>query len=710
MSNSYLSINDTAPELAAQNLINSKRKNKFEVAAIDKIKDEDWLKQSFLIYSPAVTDTEKINRTFSSAKFKFQDSSLGGHYIINPRAQFTRYADVPVKGFLSSRTDLTSKNDHKNAGLGHYYSEAIDDTSQVIHMRFGVPQFNSMTTFFTGFFDNSSATMARTGRISEGFFNSLGSAIGFITYLVTWPLVLASLIGNAVRFGMQKPSSSFYYFKPTMPIYWTAVSNMVNQIAITKGMFPGELDANSSQFAGTNYKIDAAAMANIASAMPDIFSKNGGINVFAMATRGQRMKNKLDKELNESYQGNDGFVEKYDGETPRVSPGDRGVIENFLNNVLSSETPLQELAAYVKGWANTDPGKKAEDKKAVDFERSLKVNTDGTPKTEDPSFANFMSAELDDGAAFTSFRVNSTGPMSESFSNNIVDSDLGSKFNSTSASNKAAYFASAGGNIVGGGAIGDLAQGAAAAVVDIGKGIMDSLNIGGLLALGGSAFTIIPKNWENSIASLPKSTYTINLVSPYGNVISQMTNIYIPLCMLLTGCLPLSAGKQAYTSPFLVQLYDRGRQQTRLGIIDSMSITRGTSNLGFNKEGAALRIDVSFSVADLTNVIAMPIASKTFLSELNPLDGVMDDDNIYSDYINVLSALGMYDQIYSSAKLRIRLANRISKYDQFFNKARLAMFTRDLAAVGMLDVFFKGAQRDNAPSLRSGLFGDKAPL
>ena len=68
--------------------------------------------------------------------------------------------------------------------------------------------------------------------------------------------------------------------------------------------------------------------------------------------------------------------------------------------------------------------------------------------------------------------------------------------------------------------------------------------------------------------------------------------------MLLAGILPLSTGKASYTSPFLCQLYDRGRLQIRLGMIESLSITRGTTNLAFDKHGQALGIDVTFSVVE----------------------------------------------------------------------------------------------------------------
>ena len=690
MATSYMGITEEAPDLSAQRLID--RKRRLDAERIDKITDNDWLKQSFLIQSGAVTDAEKINRYYTSAEFKFQDSSIGGNYVLNPKPQFTRYADTPVKGKLLQRADPNITGANTNLGIGHYYSEAIDDTGQVIHLRFGVPQFNSFTTFFTGFFDARAATAARTGRLEPGFFFSLGEVAGFAAYILTWPILLASVVGNAFRWAFDKPSSSFYYFKPTMPSYWMAVNNMVNTIGINRGLFPAEFDASASQFAGSTYKIDKAMMEQLSSLMPDVFSPRGGIDVFSISSRGQRIKNLLDRTLNESLNASDseeGFVQKFQGQVPSIRPGNRGFIENMMN-----------------AWMGTEVGSAKIEEGGVDFERSLKLTPEDQKAPYPSNFGDYLAAEYEDGGAFVTLRVNSTGPVSETFSNTVVESDLASKFNSMSSSNKAAYFSFSGGNLLGG-AVGAVVGGVAGAVKDFVAGGLNAFNVGGLLALGGSAFVNIPKHWENSQASLNKTAYTINLVSPYGNPISQMMNIYIPLSLILAGCLPQATGKQSYTSPYLVQLYDRGRQQTRLGMIESVSVTRGTTNLGFNKEGNAMGVDVTFSIVDLSSVVAMPTSMKGYLRDLNPLEGIFDDDNIYSDYLNVLSSLSLYDQFYTSSKLKLRLARKVRSYEQIFSKARAAMIFRD--NVGFIDVLFKGAQRDPGGSQRSGLFGDRPP-
>jgi len=247
-----------------------------------------------------------------------------------------------------------------------------------------------------------------------------------------------------------------------------------------------------------------------------------------------------------------------------------------------------------------------------------------------------MKAIFKDGAEFATFRVDHTGSVEESFQSSTGETDIAQKFNSASAQGRAAKFSLFGGNIDGGpidavkNGLGSIIEGGISGIPFIGSTIMPALKAG-----AGAAYADIPEYWQNSSASMPRMSYTMQLVAPYGNPLSQMINIYIPLCMILAGALPLSTGKQSYTSPFLCQVFDQGRCQTRLGIIDSLQITRGVSNLGFNKKKQAMAIDVSFTVKDLSTVLHMPIATGF---ALDPLEGIFDEDTIFTDYISVLAS------------------------------------------------------------------------
>ena len=48
--------------------------------------------------------------------------------------------------------------------------------------------------------------------------------------------------------------------------------------------------------------------------------------------------------------------------------------------------------------------------------------------------------------------------------------------------------------------------------------------------------------------------------------------------------------------------------QTRLGAIDSLSISRGDGTMGFTPDGHVMSITVNFSIVPMEETIAMPIS------------------------------------------------------------------------------------------------------
>lgn len=673
---SYLYPAQETIALSAQQLISKKRMIKADALPVDNVLDEQWIRRCFLVDPDTLEDFDKELRFYSSAEFKYTDSSLGGNFAINPLPQFTRYADARVKGKVSGRKDVSVIDESGDNGMGHYYSEAYDDTAQVIHLRMGHAEFRSLLTFFTGFFSYKVARVARTGRTDRNIAEIAGNIVGMVAMVAAWPLLVASVIGTAYRFFTNKPSSKYCSFKPSMPLYWATANSIVNSIAINKGIFAadhGKLDGQ--------YKINKQFLKELHDLMPDVFSysndsDSGGIDLYAVATRSTRKKAVLDKKLGEIMQGGD--------EQSMLA-----AYEEAINNRSLGQTSIVQA---ISRWTGSEAGriKEGMEKDAGAYEKALKENTDEAgPADSFPSaFVEALKAEWDDGAAFASFRVDSTGPVSESFSNSIVESDLSAKLNSISSSAKSLRYSLSDGKIMPG------LDFVTEQISSFVGGALDSINMSGLMALAGSAFVDIPKHWENSVANLPKSNYTMTLISPYGNPISQMIDIYIPLSMILAAALPLQTGRQSYTSPFLIQLYDRGRQQTRLGIIDSLSITRGTSNLAFNTEANAMAVEVSFSVADLSSVMTLPVAAKSILDEaVTSISDVFDDENVFQDYLNTLGSLTVAQQLYRVSIVKRNFTKKVRALKQIFSPYRIAMFTHDLPVVSWIDAIYKGTDR-----------------
>ena len=690
--------------------------------------DSDWVRQAFLVSSANLEPVDVQNRTFSTAMYKFVDTTPGGNLSINPPPQFTKTADIrPESKFMTGK------------GMGRYYSEAIDDNSQRIYMRFGVPQFNSLTTFFTNFYSADAGQLAKTGR-SGGIFYSIGLAAGFVVSIISWQVVAIHLAGLALRFAGNSPSSKFYYLKPTMPLYWSAVTTIVNQLAVNRGIVPRVFSDDQSKFNGGLDKFTNNDLVRISNILPDIFKPGGGIDVYAMAGRAQRLARQRLQQLESALSNNPNNLS-----LDAISQQVQGVMNSPV-----SDTKKPDYHTYLKSWFNTGASKAAPSGNGQaanssgatldqataassgaanappitsisgDSLESLQQNAeDGNSK---PGFVDFFLNELDDGSAFACFRVNSTGHISESFSNSVTESELANKINSQSSTARSTRFDFADGN-VSDGLLGKAIGAAAGAVKDIVSGVGAGLQLSGLAALAGSAFVDIPKHWQSSTASLPRSTYSIQLVSPYGNQLSQLINLDIPLAMLLAAALPLATGKQSYTSPFILELYDQGRCQSRLCMFDSLSITRGTANLGFNNDGHAMAIDVSFSIVDMSSIMTMPIAEAFSASStlagavaggltmglvgavagaaigatVGTGSGVFDDDTVFTDYMNVLAGLNLQDQIYQWKKFKLNLTRTLTNVESLTSSAKWAGIIGDLPPSRLISAFYKGRSRPVIP-------------
>jgi hypothetical protein len=270
--------------------------------------------------------------------------------------------------------------------------------------------------------------------------------------------------------------------------------------------------------------------------------------------------------------------------------------------------------------------------------------------------------------------------VSSSFSNSYGESDLANKLNSTSSQIREARFSFADGNLLEG--AGQVVQSVLGAASDVVSGALDGLTFGFsniLKGLAGNGYLDIPKHWMSSQAQLPRMTYNIKLISPYGNTISRLQNIYIPLCMILAGALPRATGKSSYGAPYICQVFDTGRFQSKLAAIESVSITVGTSNLPFNTSGKPLAIDVSFTVIDLSSILYMPISAGGPLSNINI---AMDEDNTLSDYLSVLAGQDIYSQIYPFPKARLKLAKMLNSWSAITSEAFQAAFVHDKSLHG----------------------------
>lgn len=616
--------------------------------------DGSWIKQAFLVQADKLDKEMNYRKVFSTTSLKFTDTTPGGNVCINPPPQFNKTTDIRAPGIFVPAKGIHQPVYAGAKGMGRFYGEAIDDNSQIIHMRFGVPKFSSLTGFFSSFYNSEMGYLARTGRSRTAFY-SIGKVIGFVVPFLNVVTLSVWVMwrGSKMLFGSN--NSKFYSLKPTMPLYWNAVQGMINKIAVNKKIIPSFSPGKDPDVDKKFFNDSGQAAMN--AELGEIFRPDGGIDVYAVANRAQRLSHRRIQAM-----------AKMLGNTDHLGVVDK--LWHYLTTPGNAEdTTKRTFADYIKSWEETSgsqptPGENntVKDEKKVDVVND-KPNVTTESADDDAgadSWWTFLKAELEDGSAFASFRVNATGAVNESFSNSVGDSELANKINGMSSSSRSSNFSFAGGNLDDS-VIGKTISGLMGAAADLAGGIADGLGVSGLALLGGGGFVDIPKYWQSSSANLPRATYTIRLASPYATPLSQLIHIYLPLSMLLAGALPLSTGKASYTSPFILEIFDKGRLQSRTAMIDSLSVTRGTSSLSFNQQGEPLAIDVSFSIVDLSSIMHMPISTSILSGD--DLTSVFDDGSSYSNYIAVLSSMNLTDQIYFFPKLYNRITQNLAKWE-----------------------------------------------
>lgn len=671
------------------------------------LRDDQWARQAFIVGTPQEKEEQEgflneidiKNRYYSSAYLKWTDSSLGGNVCINPLPQFTRYADIREPGLRAGATDATLHISEGEIGMGNYYAEAIDDNMQLIHMRFGVPSYNSLTQFFTGFYNSSASALARTGRFDDTIMDGILKVGGTLISIAVLPLMIVPIaigfIGHAARFFLKWPASKFYYSKPSMSTYWLAVSNMVNQLAGNRGLnhsIPAYQQENILGFSKQQEKKEGGVLHTL---FPEVIRKDGTIDVHAISNRSKILQSRQEYNLIKAIEnaGSGDWTEKI---KVAVNTGLTG-----LNTDNPNKTPEKSMEAYLQRFLDTGSlsltntrGKDSDNSYEKDIKASdATENADlqGTafaPGKASTGVSDYFLGTLSDGSDWVTFRVNSTGPVTDSFSSSTAKSSLADKINMVSKTARDVRINFAQGNI-GADPLG-VVNAVGSGIGMLMTGASNVLQISGIAALAGSAFVDIPDHWSESTANLSKTSYSFTLVSPFGNIVSQALYLYTPLCCILAGALPLATGKQSHTSPFVCELYDRGRRTTRLGIITDLTITKGTSNLAFNNNDHPMAIDVTFSVADLSGVVAMPILPGF---SLNIADGLFDPDSMYTDYMMTLSSLHLRDMTDRIPLVQSQWARASSNFSTYLSASKIGQDIASLPGVNMLQAFMRGTER-----------------
>lgn len=744
--------------------------------------DKDWVRRAFYSQLPINTgkisgevETDMLNRFWSTARMKIYDTLPGGSLAINPAPQYTRFADIRPPNIMNAfknTTDagLSDGNGRGQGTMGRFYSETIDDNQQVIHMRFGVPKFNSLVNFFSNSYSYYASTLAKTGR-APGMFYSMGKVVGFVISLNMLPLVAINYLGKAINFLNGRPTSKFVFLSPTMPTYWSTVQAIVNQIAVNMNLVPRIVDNQVDKSDQTQGPIQESYYAETSAdsgefnkflheLYPEIFLPSGTINVASIASRANRRNHYQNEKLREHFGTIDIDTETGFMEAMKRYVNDLKVIKGKTDNEINftPEGDMTSFDKYLNTWFATSRGGMVnKDGEAKDvFEMVSPVVGDGSEQTEPwimSDYADHLRASFEDGYEFISFRVNPVGTVGESFSSNTEENALASKLNGATSSNRNLRFMFADGNISDD-AISQALKSGINAFKDMAGGALDSIGFSGLIAVLGSAYTDIPKQWASSSMSLNRGTYTIDLMPTCGSPIALLVQQIFPLACLLAGALPISHGKQTHGSPFMCEYFHRGHSQSRYGVISSLNVERGTAQTPFKRNGQALGMRVTFTIEELTTVMSLPLnpgmtyktpftgatgglsnlfgavaggatyaatlgngeaaadaaTGTTAAAQAAPgvLDGifnvgsdilgsdmgsVFDEDNLWSDYMGIITGMGLAEQVYAFPKIKRNITRILANWDSKYSRANMAMHMGEASRGGLLGMVYRGNAR-----------------
>ena len=228
------------------------------------------------------------------------------------------------------------------------------------------------------------------------------------------------------------------------------------------------------------------------------------------------------------------------------------------------------------------------------------------------AWENNLPDELNIFSAYrggVAFYLNADSSFSEGFNNSSAPSALLSKVNSLSDIGREINFI-----------MGSRGEGTAMGKIhDIGKDIGASAGettqkmmpegLLGALASGISSTVIqggklmFPEIWSDSSYS---RDYNINikLVSPDNDDYSIFLNILVPLVHIISLVAPHNVDVNGYISPFIVRVFYKGVFSCPMGLIQSVSFTKGGEG-NWSQSGLPTVVDVSISVKELYSTMSI---------------------------------------------------------------------------------------------------------
>lgn len=224
--------------------------------------------------------------------------------------------------------------------------------------------------------------------------------------------------------------------------------------------------------------------------------------------------------------------------------------------------------------------------------------------------ANEINKLSGDTSQYVSFMIEPSG-ISENYNNTTGQSQIYSQVINQGASlgNEIAFITGASKSRVD-----DAVLSLAGKAADVAQSVLSNMTLGVgkfTAAIAGSMaktfvgdHTIYPEVYQSSTANSSMSLKT-KFVARDGSPYSFLIDCWVPMCFCLGMALPQLAknNASAYSYPPLIQCSVPGAWGTRLGIIESLDITKNNDGKSLSVHGFPTSVEVSIKVKDLQHVM-----------------------------------------------------------------------------------------------------------
>lgn len=596
------------------------------------------------------------------------DTSLGGNDAINCYWSYNEDDDIvhPQTAYNRSVADNTGC---KLQGMGRVYSENINRYQQILFMNFGLPVYKgSIMSMFGG-------SSARARLINKGntISASAGNLVGTI-FSVALAIPLLPLYGLMALTDLfnDYPVSKYFEHRTAMPLYYKFCNILIGHMAVNLGLYRATEDAlkdlkqmghnlwagvktvtsfgtipyNPEKAEDVNKKKSDNSLLPTAKYLYDktnvgvpAILRNGPDMLAIMYERSRRLRlfNKIlqnDPSMSEDrfrttdatlkdwidnsqvpheqeYMDTITMIQQYQHQVSKLKADDATKNKSKISEL---ESKVAELQKKIEGYKN----------EAAGYNGALSRWGKGQTWSNLFGMMDNSGLQLID---YIGFRVEKSTGVSETVSNTTGPMEIAGQINGMAqqSMNRDSSIMGSFRNMTGVKQVWDFAEGFISNIADT-LGAGNAFNV-----VCGNGFSDIPERWQSSSFSRSYSV-ELQLRARYGDPVSWLQSVGIPLACILAGGMPRGIGGSMYTSPFLVRCYCKGMFSIPTGIIESISMTRGGSEFGWTVSRLPLAIDVNITLKDLSPILYIGID--------NDMNASMDE------YMSTLTGLGLYERTF----------------------------------------------------------------